>query len=55
MDKETALELLADRDGTVDWELLKEAAEWLLNNGYQKEFRELIWGKVAHLYEEDEK
>lgn len=53
MDFETAMELVADRDGTVEWGLVKEAAQWLMDNGYAEEFRELIYGKVAHLYEEE--
>ena len=52
MDFETAMEIVADRDGTVEWGLVKEAAQWLMANGYAEQFRELIYGKVAHLYEE---
>jgi hypothetical protein len=52
MDFDTAMELVADRDGSVDWELVKEASWWLIDNGYDKELRELVLGTMAKLYEE---
>jgi hypothetical protein len=42
MDFETAMELVADRYGTVDWELVKEASQWLIANGYWDELQRLV-------------
>jgi hypothetical protein len=42
MDFETAMELVADRDGTVDWKLVYDAAWWLIDNGHREEVRRLM-------------
>jgi len=48
MDFETAMELVADRDGTVDWSLVREAAHWLRTNGFEKELHELLGLEVKN-------
>lgn len=42
MDFETAMELVADRYGSVEWGLVQEAADWLVANGYDTELCMLL-------------
>jgi hypothetical protein len=45
MDFETAVELLLDRDGSVMFELVLEARDWMVENGHTATLRMILKGE----------
>lgn len=45
MDFETAVDTLLDREGTIDWGLVIEARDWMIENGHTDTLRTILRGE----------